>query len=267
MVRRLACLVVLCLLTACTRETAPPAEPAEPLGARSGHSFVIAGAEGGVETVLLAGVRQPEDPAAAALARSLLDGLLTETGPGLRLQDAEAGRDRYDRRIAYAGFQSAEGFVRLDERMVGLGHLMVWPREGADAHVEALLALEREAREAGRGAWGDGTLTVRDPDPDRLAQYLDSAQIVEGRVVSAGRARTGRLYLNFGLDWRGDFTVSLSQEVQAAFVAAGQADPATLEGAIIRVRGWLYEENGPMIALTHPAQLELVDAPQGRALR
>ena len=52
---------------------------------------------------------------------------------------------------------------------------------------------------------------------DRLAQTLDSAQIIEGRVVAVGEARNGRLYLNFGLNWRTDFTVSLNRADRERF--------------------------------------------------
>ena len=35
-------------------------------------------------------------------------------------------------------------------------------------------------------------------------------------------------------------------------------DPLSLEGKRIRVRGWLKRCNGPMIAATHPKQIEVV---------
>ena len=67
--------------------------------------------------------------------------------------------------------------------------------------------------------------------------------------------RRGRFYLDFGADWRRDFTVAIALGDRARFRAAG-LDPAGLEGATLRVRGWMRRLNGPMIEATHPEQIE-----------
>jgi hypothetical protein len=143
---------------------------------------------------------------------------------------------------------------------VEAGWLVVWPRLGQEVEFGALYAAEARARDADAGAWGQGAFVVRDPDPNRLAQHLDSAQIVEGRVISTGAARDGRVFLNFGLDWRTDFTAVADEGTAQRFAEAG-VDLRSLDGAVIRLRGWLFALNGPAIALDHPAQLEIVDAP------
>ena len=85
-------------------------------------------------------------------------------------------------------------------------------------------------------------------------------------MVSAARVR-GRLYLNFGDDWRTDFTVTVAPGdarlfdddpvwaplLDAAGGLAGLADRR------VRVRGWLGRYNGPEITLTHPEQIEFLD--------
>jgi hypothetical protein len=71
----------------------------------------------------------------------------------------------------------------------------------------------------------------------------------------------GRIYLNFGDDWRSDFTISIDRKEIPAFAAAG-IDLKVLAGKKVRVRGWIEWRNGAMIAATHPEQLELLpDAP------
>lgn len=264
---RIALFAAAILLGACQADAPPAAEPAAALGAWSGHAFGVETADGAVDPVLLAGVISPPPSSAGAdAARAALEAVLGDAGANLVLIDAEAGRDRYGRRIVFARYTHDERTIWLDAELVRSGHVVVWPRAGADRRAAILLPLEAEARAERRGAWGEGGFEVRDPDPDRLAQVLDSAQIVEGRVVSTGAARSGRVYLNFGLNWRSDFTVSASADTVEAFQREG-IDLMALEGAVIRARGWLYEENGPMIALATPAQLELVDAPALRPLR
>ncbi len=256
---RIACLaLVLFGLSACkgVEEAAP--QVVEPAGARTGHGFLYETGEGVREYALLAGIRGADTDQ----SREALQALLDEAGPRLSLVETEAGRDRYDRPIVIAVFDRAGETAYLDAEMVKSGQALVWPRPGADARAGALLALEEEARMSGAGAWGEGHFTIRSPDPDPLAQHLDSAQIMEGRVVAIGEARNGRLYLNFGMNWRTDFTVSLNREDRERFEAAGLSDPASLEGARVRVRGWLYAENGPMIHVQSPWQIEIVDAPE-----
>ena len=76
-------------------------------------------------------------------------------------------------------------------------------------------------------------------------------------VVDAARVR-GRIYLNFGTNWRDDYTVSVAPSNARTFIEAGLG-PEALAGRRIRVRGWIYERNGPMIDATHPEQIELVE--------
>jgi hypothetical protein len=94
--------------------------------------------------------------------------------------------------------------------------------------------------------------------PIETPGYVDTFQIVEGRVVEAAEARSGRIYLNFGDNWREDFTATIEPADRPLFDAAG-LDPLALAGRTIRLRGWIYAFNGPMITLTHPEQVEVVE--------
>ena len=239
----------------------PTGEDAPALGARSAHAFAVMGPEGGIDDHLLSGIAGPDDdlhPEAADAARMALEALIA----GQTLTLSPAGEpDRYDRTPVQARLPDGRD---LAAALVETGWAMVWPRTGQDADFAALLDAEAAARSSQAGAWPD-VFTVFASDPNTLAQRLDSAVIVEGRIVSSGESRQGRLYLNFGLDWRTDMTLSATPSVRARFAEAG-LDLATLEGAVVRARGWLYAENGPMIALTHTAQLEVIDAPQGGRL-
>lgn len=263
------------VLAACGERAEPaPEAPVLVRGAgevASAHAFTIP-AEDGTETrVILAGVATPRAetaPEAAVLARAHLEALLSEAGAGLSIIPAAEGDslDRYGRVQARAVFTRGAERVDVGGEMIADGWAVVWPRDGLNLPLDDFMAREADAREQARGAWGLGAFAVRDSDPDRLAQHLDSAQIVEGRVTSTGEARNGRVFLNFGADWRTDFTISASRATRNRFEAAG-VRLETLDGAVVRARGWLQDENGPMIILTHPAQLDILDAPEPRTLR
>ncbi|MEO1039823.1 MAG: thermonuclease family protein [Pseudomonadota bacterium] len=227
-------------------------------------SFSVLDGEEPVE-VRLVEIEAVRGGADGAAARARLEALLAEAGPGLRLVSTGLERDRYGRRLAHGEFDRGEETVWLQGVLVSEGHAMVASYADNHARTEALLQLEADARANNRGGWASGALTVRGPDPNPLAQHLDSRQIVEGRVVDVSPEIRGRIYLNFGLDWRTDFTVAIEADALDAFTAAGKA-PDGLEGAIVRVRGWLSEENGPMIRIDHQAALEIVSAPEPAAL-
>ncbi len=251
---------LLLFLTSCGQAPPPQVSPVEDV--RSAHALTILDAQSEPQTLLIAGTRAPDDevaPEAAREARAALDQLLAHG----QVTHSPAGEpDRYSRTPSQVTLGNGDDLGRV---MVERGWLMVWPRLGQEADFPLLYAAEANAREAQAGAWARGDFAVRDTDPNRLAQRLDSAQIIEGRVISTGTARDGRVFVNFGLDWRTDFTAVADGDAAARFVEAG-VDLRALEGTVIRVRGWLYELNGPSLALQHPAQIELVDAPTAREL-
>ena len=247
-------------LFACAPESSQ-VRSASGLGARSAHAFTVAAPDTAAQDHLLTGVAGADadhHPQAAAAGRAALDGLIA----GAALELSPAGEpDRYGR-VPVRAHTAQVG--DLAAALVETGWAMVWPRAGQVADFNALYEAEAAARARGAGAWGEGVFQILDPDPDRLAQRLDGPVIVQGRIISTGEDRNGRLYLNFGLNWRSDFTLSAVRDVREAFTEA-DVELAGLDGAVVRARGWLYAENGPMIALSHPAQLEIIDAPQATA--
>ncbi|WP_323761662.1 thermonuclease family protein [Maricaulis sp.] len=177
-------------------------------------------------------------------------------------------RDRYGRALAQivieAGADSAGGADRagapatagwLQYRLVEAGLGRVMSHADNQAQVAWLLPVEDRARRAGRGLWAGPDHQVRDTHPDELAQDVGTAQLVEGRVLDAVQLNSGRIYLNFGSDYRSDFTVRIDAADSQAFTDAGLT-PDGLVGQRVRVRGWVTDENGPMIVIDHPARLE-----------
>lgn len=174
----------------------------------------------------------------------------------VRLSYGDDPRDRYDRALAQVHTLRPDGqadlWIQAEMVRLGLARVMTWPGDRVDAG--ALLELEAEARSRGRGLWTDASYTIRRPDPDPLAQYVDSFQIVEGIITQTAEVR-GRTYLNFGADYRTDFTIAVARKNKRQFKSV---DLLGLEGARVRVRGWIELFNGPMIWISHPERLEIL---------
>lgn len=173
-------------------------------------------------------------------------------GRTVRLHYADDRRDRWHRALAHV---TTDDGTWLQGQLLqrGFARVYTWPRTATGART--LLDLERTARANRRGIWGDRFYRIR--NPGETWGDLDSWQIVEGRVADAAVVR-GTAYLNFGLDWRNDFTFRAEGETRRAFGKAG-IELADLTGLRVRGRGWVYPMNGPMIDLTHPAQLEVLE--------
>lgn len=168
-------------------------------------------------------------------------------------------RDRYDRALAqmYLLDDAGEPDMWVQEEMIrrGFARVYTWPDTWQDSDI--LYAAEREARAAKRGIWDHPFYAIRTPNPDMLAQDVDSFQIVEGFITSTADIR-GLTYLNFGADYKTDFTIAIERKDRKRFLKAG-IDPLALEGARVRVRGWIELKNGPMVWLDHPERLEVLE--------
>jgi endonuclease YncB( thermonuclease family) len=185
------------------------------------------------------------DEAKSVLEELLLDRDVTLAYGGQRV-------DRHGRRLAHL-FLADGTWIQRELLAAGMARVYSFPDNRAV--VAEMLAAEGRARRAGAGIWGDEWYAVR--APEETVRDIGSFQLVEGRVVDAADVR-GTVYLNFGADWRDDFTVKVTKRDRKSFDAAG-FDLQALEGRIVRVRGWLDEYNGPMINATHPEQIEVLD--------
>src|SRR6201996_234416 len=104
----------------------------------------------------------------------------------------------------------------------GLARVSILP-DRAECSAE-LYAAESAARAQHIGIWTLSAYAVR-PALDVPLSDLGTFQIVEGKVANAS-ARSGRAYLNFGADWKTDFTVTIAPEDMKSF-RDHDIDPAT----------------------------------------
>lgn len=151
----------------------------------------------------------------------------------------------------------------LQSRLIAQGLARAYAVPGADYCLAALLDVESEAMRAGAGLWNNAAYQIRDARKTKeLLRYRGSYQLVEGRVVKVGRSKS-RYYLNFGRNWRTDFTVSIDKKYLRLFAAQG-LPVRQLAGQYIRVRGWIDARGGPLIEVFNSRQIELRSPPTRR---
>lgn len=227
--------------------------------------------------VRLTGIQAPKLPLGRSgfktwpLAPAARD-VLAEIAAGKRATLRYGGEriDRHGRVLAQVFAEQSDGkTLWAQEEMLKRGLARVYTFDDNRACSDALLEAERDARAAKRGIWANDFYAIRSAsDIEGLAERIGRYELVEGKVVSSALVRD-RLYINFGEDYREDFTVTVQgrnvklfrEEEPWASLVFGKAEDAEVSGLAgmrIRVRGWLDRYNGPEIEITHPEQIEVL---------
>ena len=193
----------------------------------------------------------PEQEAMAAL-RDLV------VGRSVELATLGRAKDRYGRLLAHLFLNEDGERVWVQGRMLSTGHARAYGLPESFACASELIAHERVARQAQVGLWANAAYATRSAtEAGKLLRYRNSYQLVEGNVVHVKAAKT-RTYLDFGRDWRTDFSAGVDAKILRANPEWAKT-LAALEGRHVEVRGWIEYRGGPYIAIEDPSQLAIID--------
>lgn len=93
--------------------------------------------------------------------------------------------------------------------------------------------------------------------PDETPAVIGRKALVRGRVRGTHVSKGGT-YLNFGVNWKADFSVFIPAAAWAEFQRKGTGSPTTFEGREVEVEGVVYEKDGPQIRVDGPAALRVL---------
>ena len=206
-----------------------------------------------------------EDWPPATASRRALEALVADRQVTLRFTRRKA--DRYGRVLAQLSVAQPisvthpTGETWVQQQMIREGQAWAYALPGDATCLTALIQAEAEARLARRGLWSDDRFPVHDAaETKRLLRLTGRFAIVEGTVRTAARTKE-TTYINFGDDWRQDFTASLPTAVVDRAGAEAAQRIGGLAARRIRVRGWIERRNGPMIVLSTLDEIEVLDGP------
>ena len=192
-----------------------------------------------------------EEDATAALRALVL-------GRSVSLATSGRTRDRYGRTLAHLFVEQDGERAWVQGELLTSGQARVYGLPGSYACMRELMAHERVARDATRGLWANAAYAVRSARRTReLLLRRNSYEIVGGTAVKVAVTKA-RTYINFGADWRSDFTAGIEARVLRANPEWAQT-LAALEGKRIEVRGWIQYRNGPYIDIEDPSQIAPAD--------
>jgi micrococcal nuclease len=193
----------------------------------------------------------PEQRSEAALHDLVL-------GNSVELAYGAQRRDRYGRLLAHLFLNRDGERTWVQGELLRTGHARAYGLPGSFACMRELLAHERVAREADAGLWANAAYAIQHAFQARaILRKRNTYQIVSGRVVEVATTKT-YTYLNFGKDWRSDFTAGIAAKLIRRHPAWAKT-LASLRGKTVEVRGWIAYRNGPFIEVEDPTQIAIAD--------
>ncbi len=195
----------------------------------------------------------PDEPGDFSLTamQILRDMLVGKTVLLYQTVNREEGRiNRMGQDIAQIQRESDKAWVQGTLLSLGLARVRTAQRNPEMA--QQMYDLELAAMKDKAGIWENYSKVL---PPEEAEAHEGSFQIVEGRIESAA-LKQNRIYLNFGKDWKTDFTISIAPEDKRAF-SKQNLDPLQWNGKQVRVRGWIESYNGPYMQISHPAAIEV----------
>ncbi|MBK9563208.1 MAG: thermonuclease family protein [Micavibrio sp.] len=176
----------------------------------------------------------PDEPGDFSLTamQILRDMLVGKTVLLYQTVNREEGRiNRMGQDIAQIQRESDKAWVQGTLLSLGLARVRTAQRNPEMA--QQMYDLEQTAMKDKAGIWENYSKVL---PPEEAEAHEGSFQIVEGRIESAA-LKQNRIYLNFGKDWKTDFTISIAPEDKRAF-SKQNLDPLQVEretGARARV--------------------------------
>ena len=194
----------------------------------------------------LQGVAEP----GAEIALRALQEILAASRP---LAFAASPVDRWGRASGPARVLLAESReTTLQAALLEAGAARVSPQSDDVALISGYFDAEARARAEKRGIWSLTAYDVRDTRDDRRAYGF---QVYRGAILSVGERR-GRIYFNFGDDFRSDVTATVSR---GEFRRWRRKRPLeAYRGKVVETRGIVESINGPSIEIRHELQLRIL---------
>lgn len=200
----------------------------------------------------LAGVALPYDKNAETFMRSMFK--QTKTYP-VEIHMLENAHSRYSTPYATVNTHDLNYTLQQELLMQGLVRFFPYGVENNPELAKTLQKAEQYARDNKNGLWAEPNSILAADKPDAIKKDNKLA-LVTGKIVETVH-KDKNVYVNFGDDWKKDFTIVIPKETWEEFPADMKAFLETPSVNIL-VRGFMGSYNGPTITVKHPAQIEIL---------
>ncbi|MCK4810171.1 MAG: thermonuclease family protein [Candidatus Omnitrophica bacterium] len=158
--------------------------------------------------------------------------------------------DKYGRLLGYV-FLEDDTFVNA--RLLKGGYAVLYTYPPNVKYADLFIARQREARESKKGLWGAYSTVSQ----NKAHEFIGQIRTVRGKVLDTYRSKKC-IFLNFGRNYKTDFTVVIFKNSWEYFEDKG-IDPLTFyKGRIVEVTGRIKEYNGPEIIVNIPREIRVI---------
>jgi len=170
-------------------------------------------------------------------------------GKNVRIEFDLQKTDRYGRLLGYCFIEDT--FINAE--LVKEGYAVIYTYPPNIKYVDLLLKLQKEARSQKKGLWED----FKTISHTEAYNYLNQVKSVRGRVIDTYQS-SKCTFLNFGNDYKTDFTIVIFKKSLGEFTKEG-IDPVTYyKNKVVMATGRIKEYNGPEIIANSPYQIEVI---------
>jgi len=200
------------------------------------------------------GERWISDPQPFGLEAKEFNRKLVE-GKYVRLEFDVQKVDRYRRLLGYCFVPTEDGDeIFVNAKLLEEGYAVLFTHPPNVKYVGLFVSLQKKAREEKKSIWKEESVI----SSDNAYKYIGKIKTVEGRVLNIHEGEKA-IHLNFGRDWKKDFTVVVFKKDLSNFTNNGIYPSKDYQNRFIRVTGLIKEYNGPEIIVSHPSSIEVIE--------
>jgi micrococcal nuclease len=159
-------------------------------------------------------------------------------------------KDRYGRLLGYCFVDGK--FVNKELLEKGYAVLYTYPPNVK--YVEVLAKAQKKARQNNRGMWG----VYQAISHQEAHRFINQIRTIKGKVINTYQSDKCT-YLNFGLNYKTDFTVVIFNNTLDYFQKKGINPADFYRGKTVEVSGRIREYNGPEIIVNSPEEIRVIE--------
>ncbi len=167
-------------------------------------------------------------------------------GKFVRVEFDVEKKDRYGRLLGYCFVDG----IFVNKKLLEEGYATLYTYPPNVKYVDSLAKAQKEARKNNKGMWG-----VYAPISHKeAAKHINQIRTVRGRVLDSYKSDKCT-FLNFGQDYKTDFTIVIFDNSLDYFQKKGINPVEFYRGKTVEVSGRIREYNGPEIIVNSPAEI------------
>lgn len=174
-------------------------------------------------------------------------------GKNIRVEFDVDRKDKYNRLLGYCFLHDRGKDIFVNERLLKEGLAVLYTYPPNIKYVDKFISAQKYARLSKKGIWG----SYSPVSPDRAGSFIGQIRTVRGRVLSSYKSERV-LLLNFGADYKTDFTAAIFKDSWPYFLDKGIDPEKSYKGRVVEVTGRVREYNGPEIIVNYPAEIRVI---------